>query len=246
MEEEKIVKRGRPSTKAVEETRTVENEKENIMDKKEENITLSKDALTELLANAAKQAVDNYVKTHATEEQQSADYMPNKLVTMIYINNVNKNNITYLDNNRMYSVRQFGDRVQMPYSILQASPNAKDRIKKRTLVVVSGLTKSERRLFDCDYKQGEVMTIEFAQNIFALPNEDVIDIFKTLCAQHRHAVAGILNQEYCNGNGKVDRSLAVALYNIAKASDDQSKIGKETELILESLVKRINDAEMNK
>lgn len=74
---------------------------------------------------------------------------------------------------------------------------------RRWLVVLSGMTDDERKLYNCDYHKGEVLDEKGFANIFAMGDE-LLDVFDDLCTEHQEMVA----KSFCEAaqEGKLDDS----------------------------------------
>lgn len=214
---------------------------ENISEEnKEEKIVLTKEQLSALIKNAAADAVSEYLKNNNSNNVYTE--RPDKLVELIYLNKVSSDNVTYLDNNKLYAVRQLGDRIHMPLNVLQSSMAARERIKSRKLIVLNGLTDYEKKLFECDYKDGEVLTIEFINNLLSLSRKDVTEAYKALCPQHRKLVAELLRDKFVSGDYKVNAELVRSLIKIAKKDSTLPEEYRYDEKILRELLRKIDKA----
>lgn len=61
-------------------------------------------------------------------------------------------------------------------------------IDKRWLIVLSGMTDGERRMYNCEYKPGEILSEDLFRGIVSM-GEKLVPIFGGLCREHQEMVA---------------------------------------------------------
>ena len=89
-------------------------------------------------------------------------------------------------------------------------------IKNRKLIVLSGLSETERALYNADYKEGEVLD-EMAFAKLLDMGEELLDIFPKLCREHREMVARRFAQASVEKDPRaLNRDLIVKLNRISK------------------------------
>lgn len=97
-----------------------------------------------------------------------------------------------------------------------------DLMAKRKLIVLSGLSDEERRLYGCYYKAGEVVTSEgMFDFFFNLPTEEAAEKYEALCPEHRQFVATRFVDAYERGDNRVTRDKVEALNKISKENDPE-------------------------
>ena len=89
-------------------------------------------------------------------------------------------------------------------------------LKRRWLIVVSGLDKEEREALGVDYQDGESLDQKAFQKMVELGDE-LLDIYPKLCEGHRKMVAKRWAEAYEQGNRNVTRQRTVKLNDMSKA-----------------------------
>lgn len=91
-------------------------------------------------------------------------------------------------------------------------------LKNRWLIVVSGLTQEEMQMYDCDYKEGEILDRQAFAKLLEMSDEELLEIFPKLCKSHREMVACRFWTDYSNGGAHTNgrRALIKALNDISK------------------------------
>lgn len=91
-------------------------------------------------------------------------------------------------------------------------------IENRWLVVLSGMSDDERKLYHCQYREGEVLD----ENAFARlldMGRDILAVFPNLCLYYQEMVGRRFAEAWRNGDVRAkDRDLIVALNEISKKS----------------------------
>lgn len=84
-------------------------------------------------------------------------------------------------------------------------------IDNRWLIVLSGMTDDERELYNCNYKEGELLDEQAFSKLVDLGDE-LLQIFPKLCVQHQEMVGRRFIEAWNNGDTRVmNRELIVAL-----------------------------------
>ena len=90
-------------------------------------------------------------------------------------------------------------------------------INRRKFIILSGLTEDQRKQYNCDYREGEVIrnegTFDF---LLRCPVEEAARIFRELCKEHRDLVAYRFAEAFENGDNRVTRDRVEALNAISK------------------------------
>lgn len=93
---------------------------------------------------------------------------------------------------------------------------------KRKLIVLSGLTDEERKLYGCYYTEGEVITGEgMFDFFFNMETEEAAEKFKALCPEHRQFVATRFIDAYEKHDNRITRDKVEALNKISKENDPE-------------------------
>jgi len=97
-----------------------------------------------------------------------------------------------------------------------------DLMAKRKLIVLSGLTDEERKLYGCYYEEGEVITGEgMFDFFFSLDTEEAAEKFEALCPEHRQFVATRFIDAWERGDNRITRDKVEALNKISKQDDPE-------------------------
>lgn len=105
---------------------------------------------------------------------------------------------------------------------------------KRKLIVLSGLTDEERKLYSCYYDEGEVLRSEgMFDFFFNLPTEEACEKFEALCPEHRQFVATRFIDAYEKHDNRITRDKVEALNKISKEYDPDG--------LFTPIVKDLND-----
>lgn len=91
-------------------------------------------------------------------------------------------------------------------------------LKKRWLLVISGLTEEERELYGVNYKNGEVLDRKAFEKMLDL-GADIIPIYKNLCNSHKEIVAKRFYEGWASGKKRIDRDVLIELRNLSKGID---------------------------
>ena len=104
-------------------------------------------------------------------------------------------------------------------------------INRRKFIILSGLTDDQRKQYNCDYREGEVIKNEGTFDyLFNCPVEKAVEIYRELCKEHRDLVAYRFAEAFENGDNRVSRERVEALNNISK-QDYPDGHGAFTEII---------------
>lgn len=90
-------------------------------------------------------------------------------------------------------------------------------IARRKFIILSGLTEEQRKQYNCDYREGEVIRSEgMFDFLFTCPIQEAVNIFRELCKEHRDLVAYRFAEAFENGDNRVSRDRVEALNEISK------------------------------
>ena len=96
------------------------------------------------------------------------------------------------------------------------SESVRNMINRRWLVVLSGFDDSDRLLYNCAYKPGEVLD-EMAFHKLLDMGRELIAVFPALCEDHKAMVASQFIEAFDAGDPRAqDRDLVVALNEMSK------------------------------
>lgn len=107
----------------------------------------------------------------------------------------------------------------VPKSELSRVLTERNRVfmKRRWLIVVSGLDDEEREALGVDYKEGELLDKRAFQKMVDLGDE-LLEIYPKLCDGHKRMVAQRWAEAYEEGNPNVTRERTVKLNEMSKAA----------------------------
>lgn len=89
-------------------------------------------------------------------------------------------------------------------------------IKKRMLIVLSGLDEDERVTYGCAYREGELLDEKAFQKLLDM-GEEMIAVFPKLCHEHKEMVARRFVSGYAENHPSAhNRKLVVALNELSK------------------------------
>lgn len=91
-------------------------------------------------------------------------------------------------------------------------------IDKRWLIVVSGLDEQERQMLGVDYKDGEYLDSAAFDKLLDMTDEEMLDIFPSLCTSYKEMVAKRICEAYRRGDVRIRNRR-----NLIKALNDMTK-----------------------
>ena len=200
-----------PQPKPIYETKSAGAEPEN--DAKtdgDKEPTFTKSQVEAMIAQAIRQAT-----------QGNRTVQEDNMVTMLYLAEVSKEDTLVLPG--------FG--TLRPHSYLQVTKKefgskfmtalARKLIDRRYLLVISGLTNDERERWNCLYRPGEIMSENVFDKMLALPTEEICDIFRRLCPEHRQFIVTRFITAAERKDNRVSLEKALALNEISKADGEE-------------------------
>lgn len=149
-----------------------------------------------------------------------------ELVTVYFIAEVSKDNVLELPE---YGSLRYGSYLDIPkreFGGKFMSPLARLLIDKRELLVLNGLTQEERVRWNCDYKEGEVLTERAFDHILDYSLTELKDIADSLCAEHLAFVASRFITAKENNDNRITLEKAQLLNNISKKYDKNGMFAK--------------------
>lgn len=162
--------------------------------------------VAQMMKEAAAAAVAEALKAIPQQPQVVQVMADTEKVVMRWMAPVSDENVaTFGDNGRYGQVTGKNGTVMVPKSEWSRFYDETMRrfMDRRWLVVLSGMTDDERKLYHCDYRKGEIMDEKGFANIFAMGDE-LLDVFDVLCTEHQEMVA----KSFCEAaeQGKLDDS----------------------------------------
>ena len=92
-------------------------------------------------------------------------------------------------------------------------------LKKRWLIVVSGLNEEEREALGCDYCEGELLDKKAFAKMVEIGDE-MLDIYPRLCAGHKKMVAARYAEAFGENSPYVTRERVVKLNEMSKSEEN--------------------------
>lgn len=172
-----------------------------------EPVMYTAEQVAQMMKEAAAAAVAEALKAMPQQQPQVVQVMADtEKVVMRWMAPVSDENVaTFGENGRYGQVTGKNGTVMVPKSEWSRFYDETMRrfMDRRWLVVLSGMTDDERKLYNCDYRKGEVLDEKGFANIFAMGDE-LLDVFDDLCTEHQEMVA----KSFCEAaqEGKLDDS----------------------------------------
>ncbi len=173
--------------------------------------TFTEEEVKALLAAAVSEAVEKVKNEEKIQKEQAAE-----AVTVMFIAEVSPENMLVIPGYGSMRPTSTLDIPKQEFKGKFMTPLVRKLIDKRHLLVLDGLTKDERARFNCDYKEGEVMTEKVFDHILEFENEKLISIFKALCDEHKRFVCRKIITAYENGSSFINIEKMRAINNLTK------------------------------
>lgn len=121
------------------------------------------------------------------------------------------------ENGRFGRVTGKTDTFWVPKSELASilTEQIRSYIKRRWLIVLSGVSDEEREILGCAYKDGELLSREAFRKMLDM-GDDIVDIFQGLCRPHKEMVAQRYYEAYLAQDSRVTRDRVLALNELSK------------------------------
>ncbi len=130
--------------------------------------------------------IDALMKTGGGETAAGAR---DAVVTVLYIAEVSPRSVLTLPGYGSLRPNSYLQIPKMEFGGRFMSELARKLIDSRHLLVVDGLNEDERIRWNCDYKEGEVLSERAFDRILDLGTAQLCDIFSQLCPEHQRFVA---------------------------------------------------------
>lgn len=114
-------------------------------------------------------------------------------------------------------------RFSVPKSQLSSVMDSLFRLlmEKRWIIVLSGLTDEERKIYNVDYQSGELLDATVFTKLAQLGAE-LLDIYPTLCQGHREMVQKQCYEAYVQGTSQLSREDVTRLKDMSHALGDDN------------------------
>lgn len=185
--------------------------------------TYTEEELAKAVAEASKKAAEEAIKAYAASNPQQTilQVAKDEYVTVVYIGGIASGTVVALP--KMGTITYAGGMLDVPKKdFLQALGNRTNEalIRKRSLIVLNGLTDEERKRFNCDYKPQETLTQNAFFELLDYDKEQIIAVYSKLCDEHKKVVAKIYLSAYFEMSDKrINPETVKELNNISKSID---------------------------
>lgn len=168
--------------------------------------TYTKAELDAMIAAAVQQAIANYAPA-PLPAQTAGD----SVVTVLFIAEVSKENQLELPGYGAMRPNSYLEIPKKEFGGKFMSPLVRLLIDKRHLLVVDGLTEDERIRWNCDYKDGEVLSERVFDHMLDFDTTQLCDIVAHLCDEHKRFVCRRITQARVDKDNRLslDRVKAV-------------------------------------
>lgn len=147
-----------------------------------------------------------------------------EVVTVMFIAEVSDKNTLELPGYGSMRPGSYLEIPKMEFGGKFMSTLARKLIDKRHLIVVSGLNEDERIRWNCDYKEGEVLSEKAFDKMLDYDMERLTEMFTRLCPEHQRFVARRFITAKENGDNRVSLDKAKALNEISKKNDPEGML----------------------
>ena len=195
---------------------------------KDKQIEALKKQIEELSQKIANANVQSIVKVMDTEK-----------VHFLWQAEVADDNILYLGEGGRYGriVGKTGE-VFIPKNELSNVLDEKTRwyIDNRWLLILDGLTEEERKAYNADYSEGEILDKKAFSKLVEM-GDKILEIYPKLCKAHKEVISKRYVEAYENNSPFVTREIVVKLNELSKAN------GKKTGDFV-SIIERMNQKDL--
>lgn len=130
-------------------------------------------------------------------------------------------------------------RFSVPKSQLSSVMDSLFRLlmEKRWIIVLSGLTDEERKIYNVDYQEGELLDATVFAKLAQLGSE-LLDIYPTLCQGHREMVQKQCYEAYVQGTSQLSRE------DVTRLKDMSHALGEDNNAF-QKIIEQMNAADAN-
>lgn len=201
--------------------------------KKKNNTVYSKEEVEKIVAAAVQKALNDIKQPSSSAMQiKTEDY-----VTLLFLGKIAQGTVVSLGS--LGQINRSGGILKIPKEVFlqKLDYNVEKLLGKRKLIVINGLTEEERQRYNVLYTNGELLTENMYYRLLDYSGNEIIDIFKNLCEEHKKIVGRIFIDAYLNNNMKIDLETIKELNKISKEID---KAGLFTPII-KGITKKISE-----
>lgn len=117
------------------------------------------------------------------------------------------------------------------------NPDVIKRLKDRRLVVINGLSDSERERYGVAYSDGELVSRDVYYKLLDYGENKIVEIFKKVCFRHKQLIASLFLDAYNAHDNRINQPL---IQKLNKASKEVEPKGMFT-AILKDMAKALSD-----
>lgn len=190
------------------------NESEAKVEEKEEKRTFTEDEMQALIAKAVAEALEK-----AKAEQTVKISMPEDMVTVLFIAEVSPESELLIPGYGSMRPMSYMEVPKKEFGNKFMSSLVRRLIDDRSLIVTSGLSADERRRWNCDYKEGEVMDEQIFDHMLDYETPKLASIFERLCPEHQRFVACRMITAKEKGDNRISVEKARKINDLSKVND---------------------------
>lgn len=195
--------------------------------------TYSAEELNEIVAKAVAEALAKQQTTHTTYIRKD-----DELVSLLYMGAcVEGSTVKLWEPNGVIQGR--GGILDIPKSefLQNMNPSVLKRLKDRRLIVVDGLTDSERDRYGVNYSDGELVSRDIYSKLLDYNENKIVEIFGKVCYRHKQLIASLFMDAYNANDNRINQPL---IQRLQKASKKVEPKGMFT-AILKDMAKALSD-----
>lgn len=117
------------------------------------------------------------------------------------------------------------------------NPDVIKRLKDRRLVVINGLSDSERERYGVAYTDGELVSRDVYYKLLDYGESKVIEIFKKACYRHKQLIASLYMDAYNAHDNRINQPLIQKLNKVSKTVEPKGMFTA----ILKDMAKALTD-----
>lgn len=172
----------------------------------------SADQVAKMIQEAVAKALAEAPKK---EDAPATQAYSDGMVTLRFYDEINDANVIYLGDNGKYGQiigkRWTGQVPKMAFIGDFRTPHIQKLLEDRNMIVISGLTDEERKLYGVDYVDGEFLDEKMYNAMLRMPEADLVETYTALCPEWKRMVAVRFAEAYEQGKLRITRDALVAL-----------------------------------
>lgn len=117
------------------------------------------------------------------------------------------------------------------------NPNVLKRLKDRRLIVINGLSESERERYGVAYSDGELVSHDVYYKLLDYGENKVVEIFKKACYRHKQLIAALFMDAYNAHDNRINQPFVQKLNKVSKEIEPKGMFTS----ILKDMAKALTD-----